>query len=120
MTEASKVYRDASFALCGVCGDEHDCGFGYAPDDKSRVMWTCRACIEVAPDCYGAPPMEISAHKTEAIKTGGEKAGEYLQSIGKFDLSQLTPDEWFLFLQTFDRARAQALRDLMAAYAPPF
>lgn len=112
--------RDLSFALCGVCGDEHDCGFGYAPDDKSKIMWTCTECIPIAQHVYGAPPMEISRYKTLAIKKGGEKAGEYLEQIGKFSLAELTEDEWFEFLRTFDRARAQALRDLMAEYATPF
>ena len=30
---------------------------------------------------------------------GGKLGGEYLESIGKSDLAQLTPDEWLTFLE---------------------
>ena len=32
-----------------------------------------------------------------AIKRGGERGGAYLESIGKYDLSQLTPQEYNYF-----------------------
>lgn len=32
-----------------------------------------------------------------AIKKGGDKAGKYLESIGVFDLSKLTREQWTYF-----------------------
>lgn len=33
-----------------------------------------------------------------AIEHGGAMGGEYLESIGKTDLAQLTADEWSIFI----------------------
>lgn len=36
----------------------------------------------------------------KAISAGGDKAGAYLDKIGKTDLSQLTAEEWAQFCKT--------------------
>ena len=35
----------------------------------------------------------------DAVKAGGEKAGAYLDSIGKTDLAQLNAAQWDMFCQ---------------------
>jgi hypothetical protein len=57
----------------------------------------------------------IKTTETEeiAIQAGGEKAGAFLDSIGKTDLAELTEGEWSTFLAEFldgysDRMRAEA------------
>lgn len=37
--------------------------------------------------------------ETASIKRAGRAGGEYLDSIGKVDLSQLTEEEWLTFIE---------------------
>lgn len=52
-----------------------------------------------------------AAAETDAIEAGGKAAGAYLEQIGKFDLREMTRDEWLTFLHTFDAQRSAVLRD---------
>ena len=83
-------------------------------------MWTCKECIEVAQLVYGVPEMERAAHDAEARDNAGEKAGAYLEKIGKSDLATLTQEEWRAFLDTFRREWSSQMRRLGASCAPPF
>lgn len=118
--EKRERMRDLSFALCGVCGDENDSGLGYAPDDQSRIMWLCKECVPIASGVYGAPAKMKSKYSNDARDYAGQKAGAYLEKIGKFDLRELTEDEWKEFLDTFWKERTTELRRLLAEFAPPF
>ncbi len=42
---------------------------------------------------------DITAREKEAIKTAGFAGGEYMESIGKFDVRQLTVDEYITFIK---------------------
>lgn len=35
----------------------------------------------------------------EAVKFGGDMGGKYLESIGKYDLSSLSKEEWLTFVE---------------------
>ena len=39
------------------------------------------------------------AHEVNAIEYGGRMGGEYLESIGKFNLTELSKEEWQMFCQ---------------------
>lgn len=41
--------------------------------------------------------IDPTAKELLAVNTGGARGGEYLESIGKFDLSQLNEAEWQIF-----------------------
>lgn len=43
--------------------------------------------------------IDPTEHEIEAIMASGEPAGEYLDSIGKTDLAELTEDQWYSFLE---------------------
>ena len=69
---------------------------------------------------YGAMmPTDWNKHQIEAMATASQAGGEYVESIGKTDLSMFTEHEW----ATLVRAIVIAFQDhLGAAYAvdPPF
>ena len=109
---------DTSFAICGVCGEEHDCGLGFAPDGASTILWSCTECLDIAPHVYGVVGMKMSRYAAEAREKAGAAGGEYLEKIGQTDLGKLTPDQWSAFLDTLFRARSSALRILYAGHVP--
>lgn len=43
--------------------------------------------------------MDIQPHEIETCKLAGKIGGEYLDSIGKYDLSKLTPEEYQTYIQ---------------------
>jgi hypothetical protein len=111
---------DTSFAICGVCGDEHDCGFGYAPTPNDKIMWTCTQCIPLGKGVYAMKQAERSAVDQQARDHAGAKGGEYLESIGRMDLGSLAPDEWTTFLDILFREKAAEMRRLYKNICPPF
>lgn len=57
--------------------------------------------------------MELHFNEPEAVTAGGKRGGKYLEMIGKYDLRELTPTEWFdfcaiIFEGTTDHLREQA------------
>lgn len=111
---------DASFAICGVCGGEHDCGLGYAPNGKDQILWACTECLDIAPHVYGVVGMKSSFYSQQARDKAGEAGGAYLERIGKFSLAELTQDEWREFLDVLFKTRAEHLRFLYAGHVAPF
>lgn len=109
---------DTSFALCGVCGDEHDCGLGYAPDGENKILWCCRECLDIAPHVYGVVPLKASLYGVLARDYAGVKAGSYLESLGKTDLAVLAPEEWGHFLDVIIKERSLEIRRLYAGHVP--
>lgn len=41
----------------------------------------------------------MRGYEIEAAKLAGKMGGEYLESIGKFDLEKLSGEEWKTFIQ---------------------
>jgi hypothetical protein len=110
---------DTSFAICGVCGDEHDCGFGYAPDNSNTILWACTECLPIAPHVYGVVSVKMSRYAADARDAAGRAGGAYLEKVGTTDLGSLTREQWDTFLETLFRARASALRILFAGHVVP-
>jgi hypothetical protein len=63
--------------------------------------------------------LEFTESEEEAITAGGQEAGAYLDSIGKTDLADLTPEQWSRFLGTFLGGYSNAMRET-ARSNPPF
>ena len=60
--------------------------------------------------------IDPTPNEIEAMATGGQMGGEYLESIGKSDLATLSEEEWALFLDAIvtgycDHLRALAAKD---------
>ncbi|UOK71693.1 DUF6511 domain-containing protein [Ancylobacter polymorphus] len=55
------------------------------------------------------PQQKLTRIERLAIREGGDKGGEYLDSIQKTDLASLTEDEWWEFLERIEAGRREAL-----------
>lgn len=67
----------------------------------------------------------MNAHKLthfeqKSLSEAGSEAGAYLESIGKFDLSQLSEDQWMEFLTTILESYGKKMREHILSYEAPF
>lgn len=96
---------------CFVCAREALAGLTY----KNKPV-----CLHCAPHSLtGEVMLQFTDTEAEAITAGGAEAGAYLEAIGKFDLSELTPEQWAKFLSTFLHGYSGAMREA-ARTNPPF
>ena len=59
-------------------------------------------------------------YENRARTDAGEKAGEFLDGIGKSDLAELTVEEWQKFLTTVIHEFGESLRTQIAELRAPF
>lgn len=96
---------------CFICAREALSGLAF------RFKPVCLTC---APHSLsGEVMLEFTDTENEAIQAGGADAGAYLESIGKFDLSELSPEQWVKFLGVFLHGYSAAMREA-ARTNPPF
>lgn len=108
-------------AVCGCCGRAAH-GIGYAPKPDKPVLWLCddRECIDLARDTYFMKQEDFDSIETLAVREGGFAAGEYLNAIGKTDLSQLTEPEWNEFCRRVVTGYRKELVRSLSDKAAPF
>lgn len=58
--------------------------------------------------------IDPTPNESEAMTVGGQQGGEYLESIGKSDLTTLTETEWDRFLDAVVTGYCEHLRELAA------
>lgn len=78
-------------------------------------MPDCRLCSRAI---CGHVKQINQSDEAKARQVGGQSAGQFLESIGVFDLRDLSPDQWDLFLQRFLEGYAAQMR--IAADDIPF
>lgn len=111
---------------CEVCRrDRSGLGFydpGQGPFISKAVQHACSmACLDIIHHYWRTGEVLNPTHyEKEALATAGDKAGEYLESIGKTDLAQLTREEWATFLNTVFGTATDELRRLAEENAVPF
>jgi hypothetical protein len=95
---------------CAACGKRHG---GRVPahwmpiDIRNTETNELEECVAVCGwDCMTnwisketKPMIDPTALELDIVQTAGQAGGEYLESIGKFDLSVLSENEWMTFLQ---------------------
>ena len=67
-----------------------------------------------SPHCmkfYAMAEGSLTQDEQLAVRAGGDKAGAYLDSLGKFDLRTLTEPEWLRFCGILFTETCAALRD---------
>jgi|GEM_PF-2818745 len=114
---------NTSFAICGVCGGEHDNGFGYAPNDKSRILWACNECLAEAPHVYGVAMKDVSTRRRYELQARTDALaalGEYLLALGKTDFMDLEEKEAGEAFDVSLKAYRDSLRKALVEHAPPF
>ncbi len=66
------------------------------------------------------PTIELDRYEQRARDAAGERAGAFLDAIGKTDLATLTPEEWATFLQQVLVGFEDELRRMLLARTAPF
>lgn len=106
-------------AVCGCCGRSAT-GFGYAPKAGHPVIWVCDDpdCLQLAKDSYSMKQEQFSRLESLAAGKGGQEGGAFLETIGKYSLAELTPDEWFEFCRRVVAGYRKALVEDLKGEAP--
>lgn len=108
--------------LCAVC----QCsaiGSGYAPKftkSVEAIAWTCDdpECTTIARNTYEMRQQEFNRLEELATAEGGIAGGEYLDSIGKTDLTTLDELEWQTFCRKMIGGYRTALKTKLRDEAP--
>lgn len=58
--------------------------------------------------------IDPTPNESEAMSVGGQQGGEYLENIGKSDLTTLTETEWDRFIDAVVTGYCDHLRELAA------
>jgi hypothetical protein len=110
--EPPKCRQDVACAVCeGEAGAVKIGRFDLCLDPR---------CADVAKVWITRQPDGSTYWESEAIKTGGKAGGAYLQTLGVYDLSKLTPDQYGTFAKTLVQSYRAELRRQGALKAPPF
>lgn len=106
-------------SACAVCA-RSAVGYGYAPTATDKPLWVCDdpECLTIARDSYTMKQDDFTRIESLAAGKGGEKAGAFLEEIGKFSLADLTPDEWFEFCRRLVGGYRTALKTDLRDEAP--
>lgn len=103
--------RRAMKGECDVCGKAR-AGFVFTEGCEEVSSSPGRSYGYCSVECM--KKRKNTMRKTEndaALEAGGQAMGGYLEEIGKFNLVDLTKEEWLAALRAMDEARAQHLRD---------
>ncbi len=109
-------------AVCGICARQA-IGIGYSPPTgrTNKIMWLCddAECIATArAGGYDMKQDRWNRIESMAAQDGGSEGGEYLDQIGKFNLAELTPDEWAEFNRRIVAGYRKALAKRTAEECP--
>ena len=93
-----------------------------APSAGAPVAWVCDdpKCIPLAKVVYHMTTKDLTYHEVRAVVAASDKAGAFLDSIGKTDLASLTETEWLKLWQTFLKEYSADMRERITSHAAPF
>lgn len=94
--------KSAAAGCCAICRRAEQ-GAGYTAPGKQRVFrvtWACETDIELAGTVHKMKTDSLQRIERQALDAAGEKAGAFLDGLGRTDLGELTPEEWRAFLTT--------------------
>jgi hypothetical protein len=83
------------------------------------VVWVCENHLGLAHIVGREPRAVIRGIESEAAVAAGDRAGAYLDGLGKTDLAELTVDEWRTFVATIINGFGEEMRDRLGAKAAP-
>jgi hypothetical protein len=112
---------DLEPVCCSVCMREA-VGIGYAPKQGKPILWLCKNtdCISLGQTVFHMNPKTFTAYELFSLDDAGAAAGAYLESIGKFNLADLSGDEWTTFLKTVLASYGDKMRERLLSHAAPF
>jgi hypothetical protein len=122
-TSPRQRFSDPLPVVCGVCRRE-SFGLGHSMMGMGagKVMWICDHpdCIPAGRTVYNMSGKDFRGHEAIARKVAGEKAGAYLDEIGKTDLASLTIEEYFAFVEHVITGFEEEMRRRILQLEAPF
>ena len=99
---------------CAICRKAEQ-GAGYYLG-RGKAIWFCNEDVGMG-DQYRAAQRHglIAAIERKALLAAGDKAGQWLDDLGKTDLATLDAVEWQGFLETFMESYGHAMRAELGA-----
>ena len=112
---------DPEPVCCQVC-QRQAAGIGWAPKQGKPIAWLCMNtdCISLGETVFKMSKNRLTVFERDALTSAGGDAGSYLESIGRFDLSELSPEEWEKFLTTVLVSYGNNMRDRLLNHKAPF
>lgn len=99
--------------LCAVCR-RIEAGVGWAPRGRGRpgrIVFTCAADIDLGEAVGMKRRDEMAVIEREALRAGGDRAGQFLDGLGRTDLAKLSEEEWATFLEHVLDGYGEAVRE---------
>lgn len=118
MTFRPTVNSDREPTTCFCCGRRAICsGIG---SFKSDPRYLCMECLMISDAILDAVKntRRFEGFESVAIDMAGERAGAYLDQLGKTDLATLDPDEWHTFLKVVVLGFGDSLRKVIKDGVP--
>lgn len=112
---------DKEPVCCCVCKRAAS-GIAYAPRSGKPAVWMCDdvRCIRLGRAVFHMPAERLDVFERLSLMEAGEVAGGYLESVGKFSLDELSPEEWEKFLTTILTSYGDKMRARIESNAAPF
>ena len=108
-------------APCAVCRARANSGhkFGYR---NQPILHACKdpRCQALLPKVYKMTRPQLDAFEEKAIKHGGHEAGAYLDSLGKYNLAEMTDDEWATFCACLVKGYGEHMKWMLENNEAPF
>jgi hypothetical protein len=81
--------------VCAVCR-RRAWSIGSAPRQNAPILWLCddADCISVGKTVYNMAQKDVNLFELTSMKGAGKDGGAYLDELGVFDLTQLSPDQY--------------------------
>ncbi|SFM89416.1 hypothetical protein SAMN05192571_108114 [Pleomorphomonas diazotrophica] len=103
------------YSTCGICGRRAD-GIGHAPDGRMPAVWVCNDCgLDRARRVARMRDFDVVERKAFAL--AAQRAGQFLDTIGKTDLACLSTEEYEAFLTTFQTHFVEEIRRMVEGEA---
>lgn len=106
---------------CAICGRASR-GFVFIarwrPDRESYPACSIR-CLDILA-LEQKNVFKLNHYENQAIEAASDRAGEYLDGLGKTDLAMMTPEEWRTLLETVFIAATGTIQRLADENAVPF
>lgn len=99
------------YATCGLCGRRAD-GIGFSPGGRPPTIWVCNDCgLGRARAAAGLADYDL--YERKAFKLAAQRAGAFLDTLGKTDFARLSVEEYEGFLRAFQTHFVEEIRRLV-------
>lgn len=109
-------------ACCMICR-RHAWAIGVTKSKNVLpIYWLCDdpTCLKFGRKVLNMPQKKLDAFEKKALRLAGDEAGQYLEQIGKTDLSKLDEPEWHQFCEKMLTAFERNMREIIESGEAPF